>query len=158
MDISFHTPQGRFNLRVCAVIVRDGKLLIMRDDICSYAYLPGGRVKLHETAESALLRELQEELHIQAKLLRALWFCQSFFTDAANGEYYHEICIYYLVDIEHTSLAASPERFSIPDNGHNHDFEWIPLDELKNIDLVPEFIKEEILHLPENPVMLTAYE
>ena len=56
MDISFQTPQGRFNLRVCAVIVHDGRLLTMRDGICDYAYLPGGRVQLHETAEQAILR------------------------------------------------------------------------------------------------------
>lgn len=158
MDISFKTGSGRFNYRVCGVIMRNNSLLIMRDEQSPYAYLPGGRVQLHETAESALLRELQEELQIQAKLLHALWFCQSFFTDAANGERYHEICIYYLVNIDHTPLASSPESFSISENGHQHSFAWIPLDELKNIDLVPEFIKEEILHLPEHPVMLTTYE
>ena len=32
MDISFKTGEGRFNYRVCGIIVHAGKLLVMRDD------------------------------------------------------------------------------------------------------------------------------
>ena len=156
MDISFRTDQGRFNYRVCGIILRDGKLLTMRDELSPYAYLPGGRVKMHETAEEAIVRELREELHIEARIARPLWFCQSFFTDAANGERYHEICLYYLVEDDKNLLPS--DSFSISDNGHEHVFTWIPLPELKNYDLVPEFIKEKMWNLPEKMEMLTERE
>lgn len=51
MDLTFKTDQGRFNYRVCAIIIHDGKILSMHDECSPYYYLPGGRVDLHETAE-----------------------------------------------------------------------------------------------------------
>ncbi|MFQ7078095.1 MAG: hypothetical protein ACLRSW_09285 [Christensenellaceae bacterium] len=62
MDISFHTEEGRFNYRVCAVIVKGGRLLIMKDDALPYYYLPGGRVKLRKPVEEALVREMSGSL------------------------------------------------------------------------------------------------
>ena len=64
MDISYQEGGGKFNYRVCAVMVHEGKLLAMRDERSPNYYLPGGRVKLGETAENAVLRELREELGI----------------------------------------------------------------------------------------------
>ena len=59
MDCNFMTPEGRFNFRVGAVIVRDGRLLGVHDweDGDGFHYLPGGRVRLHETLEEALCRK-----------------------------------------------------------------------------------------------------
>ncbi|MBQ8506726.1 MAG: NUDIX domain-containing protein [Clostridia bacterium] len=152
MDISFRTEQGRFNYRVCAVMLREGKLLTMQDELSPYSYLPGGRVKMHETAEDAIRREIREELHISVQPERPLWLCQSFFTDAANRERYHEICLYYLVDASDNLPHGS---FSIPDNGHEHIFTWVSLPELKDFNLVPEFIKEKIWKLPEKIEFIT---
>lgn len=42
MDCTFRTPEGRFNYRATAVIVSDGHLLAMRDELCTHYYLPGG--------------------------------------------------------------------------------------------------------------------
>ena len=42
MDVSFKTPQGRFNWRVAAVILRQDRLLVMRDCDSPILYLPGG--------------------------------------------------------------------------------------------------------------------
>ena len=73
MDISFLEGNGKFNYRVCAVITDGGRLLAMRDERSPYYYLPGGRVKLFETAEEAVLREVREELLIDARIVRPLW-------------------------------------------------------------------------------------
>ena len=64
MDITFKTDSGIFNYRVCAMILHDGKILAMQDDRSPYYYLPGGRVAMGESAEDAVLREVQEELGI----------------------------------------------------------------------------------------------
>lgn len=61
MDLTFRTEQGRFNYRVCAVMIHDGKLLAMHDERSPYYDLPGGRVELHETAEHAVLQKIREE-------------------------------------------------------------------------------------------------
>ena len=72
MDISFAAGEKKFNYRVAAVILNGGKLLAMRDEYSPYYYLPGGRVKLGETAEQAVIREIQEELHVTAEIVRPL--------------------------------------------------------------------------------------
>ena len=80
MDITFQTDGGTFNYRVCAMILSGGKILAMHDQRSPYFYLPGGRVAVGETAEEAVLREVEEELHIRAKISRPLWLNQAFFT------------------------------------------------------------------------------
>ncbi|NMA06457.1 MAG: NUDIX domain-containing protein, partial [Ruminococcaceae bacterium] len=80
MDISFKCDNQKFNYRVCAMMIFDNKILAIRDDRSPYFYLPGGRVSMSETAEHAVVREVQEELGITPKIVRPLWLNQAFFT------------------------------------------------------------------------------
>lgn len=73
MNISYTIDNSKFNFRVGAIIINDNKLLAMHDERSPYYYLPGGRVKLHEIAEEAIIREIQEELNIDCKIIRPLW-------------------------------------------------------------------------------------
>ena len=61
MDISFKFGNDKFNYRVCAMMIDNGKILAMHDERSPYYYLPGGRVAMGETAEAAVIREVQEE-------------------------------------------------------------------------------------------------
>ena len=72
MDITFETEVGRFNYRVCAVLLDRGRILAMHDERSPYFYLPGGRVRMGERAEDAVLREVREELGIEARIVRPL--------------------------------------------------------------------------------------
>jgi 8-oxo-dGTP pyrophosphatase MutT (NUDIX family) len=152
MDITFHTSEGRFNYRVTAIIVDDERLLVMKDERSPYYYLPGGRVKMRETAQDAVLRELQEELGVSAEIIRPLWFNQSFFTEDVDKEQYHEICIYYLVDVSRTDLSDRSDCFTCTESekGEHLSFSWMPFEEIPQAYLYPEFIKERILRpLPD---------
>ena len=150
MDISFRTEEGRFNYRVSAVIIRNHCLLTMKDNAYSYSYLPGGRVKMGETAEAAMARELQEELRAELTVLRPLWLCEDFFTEEDTGERFHEICIYYLVD-----GSALPEGdFCYTEGDRINRFNWTKLDEVKHMHLYPDFIRERIGALPGHLEMI----
>lgn len=72
MDIAYTSGNDKFNYRVCAMIISDGEILAMHDDRSPYFYLPGGRVMHGKTAEDAVIREVQEELGITAKIERPL--------------------------------------------------------------------------------------
>ena len=113
MDISFKNGNEKFNYRVCAMIISDGKILAMKDERSPYYYLPGGRVKIGETAENAVIREVQEELGIISKISRPLWLNQAFFTEEIDNLHYHELCIYFLMDITDTDLLSRGEQFTI---------------------------------------------
>ena len=158
MDLTFRTEGGTFNYRVCAVILHDGKLLAMKNPGTPYFYLPGGRVQLHEPAENAIIRELQEELNIEPRVLRPLWLNQGFFTEDVTGKRFHELCLYYLVDISGTGLLEKGSRFTTSEAKHDNFFEWIPLSRLDETYLYPLFIKKKIFNLPEHLTVLTEFE
>lgn len=158
MDITFKTDEGRFNYRVCAIMINENRLLAMHDERSPYFYLPGGRVNLHETAEYAVLREVKEELDIDAEIVRPLWFNQSFFIEDVNNERYHEICLYFLVDISKTNLLDKGEKFSLLEGKHKHIFEWLAFEKLKSEYLYPLFIKDKIYDLPNELTMITETE
>ena len=157
-DVSYVSGQEKFNYRVCAVILDDGRLLALHDERSPYYYLPGGRVKLGETAEDAVLREVEEELNVKAKLQRPLWLNQSFFTEDVDGLRYHEICVYFLVDVSETGLLERGERFTLYEGKHTHDFEWLPFERLRDEYFYPTFLKTEIFHLPERFTLRTEIE
>ncbi|MCI5772287.1 MAG: NUDIX domain-containing protein [Clostridiales bacterium] len=95
MDISFKCENEKFNYRVCAVMLADEKILAMHDERSPYYYLPGGRVKMGETAEQAVLREVREELGVTPEIVRPLWLNQAFFTEDVDQLRYHELCLYF---------------------------------------------------------------
>lgn len=148
MDISFNTGNDKFNYRVCAMIISNGKILAMRDERAPYYYLPGGRVAMGETAENAVIRELQEELGVTPKILRPLWLNQAFFTEDVDKLRYHEICIYFLMDTTDTALLSRGERFTTKEGTRTHNFEWLAFEQLKDEYFYPEFLKKDIFNLP----------
>lgn len=104
MDISFKSENEKFNYRVCAMIISDNTILAMHDERAPYYYLPGRRVKMGETAEHAVIREVQEESGFTTRIVRPLWMNQAFFTEDVDNLKYHELCIYFLMDITGTDL------------------------------------------------------
>lgn len=158
MDISFKFSNDKFNYRVCAMMIADGKILAMQDERSPYYYLPGGRVKIGETAENAVIREVQEELGITPKIIRPLWLNQAFFTEEIDNLHYHELCIYFLMDITDTDLLSRGEQFTIKEGCHTHTFEWLEFDRLKNEYFYPLFLKKEIFNLPDMFTIRTEIE
>ena len=158
MDISYTTGTDKFNYRVAAVIISDEKILVMKDERSPYFYLPGGRVQMGETAEHAILRELDEELHVYPEIVRLLWLVQNFFTEDVDKLNYHEICIYFSMDISKTDLLNKGDRFTLYEGRHIHDFEWLSFDDLQTSYFYPVFLKMEIHNLPDCLTIRTEYE
>lgn len=158
MDVVLKTENGRFNYRACAVILNDNRILAMTDENAPYYYLIGGKVELHETAEDAVLREIKEEMNINAEIIRPLWVCQNFFTEKVNKDRYHEICFYFLVDISKTDILEKGNKFVLKEGKHTLTFEWLNISELDDKYLVPEFIKKEIADLPKTLKLITIIE
>ena len=158
MDITFDTSEGRFHYRVCAILLQGERLLAMHDERSPYYYLPGGRVRMGERAEDAVLREVREELGIEARIKRPLWLSQAFFTEDVDRIGFHEMCLYFLLDASETDLLLRGDRFRGPERRHVHDFKWLPFARLKDEYFYPLFLKTEIYHLPEGLTLRTDRE
>lgn len=158
MDLSFKCDRQKFNYRVCAMIIADRKILAMRDERSPYFYLPGGRVAMGETAEHAVIREVQEELGIIPKIIRPVWLNQAFFTEDVDNLRYHELCIYFLMDVSETGLLKSGDTFIRTEGLHTHAFEWLEFSRLKDEYFYPLFLKEEISRLPNELTLRTEIE
>ena len=149
MDISFNLGNEKFNYRVCAIMIYDDKILAMHDERSPYYYLPGGRVAIGETAENAVIREVEEELGITPKIVRPLWLNQAFFTEDVDNLHYHELCIYFLIDITDTNLLSMGKIFTSKEGHRTHTFEWLEFNRLKDEYFYPLFLKKEIFNLPK---------
>ena len=158
MDISYISGQEKFNYRVCGIILSEGRILAMHDERSPYYYVPGGRVKLGETAEEAILREIREELEVTPRIVRPLWLNQAFFTEDVDHLHYHEICLYFLLDVSDTGLPERGDRFTIPERHHVHEFEWLAFDRLREEYFYPLFLKTEIFRLPQSLTLRTERE
>lgn len=158
MDISFKSGHEKFNYRVCAMMISDGKILAMHDERSPYYYLPGGRVAIGETAENAVIREVQEELGVTPKIVRPLWLNQAFFTEDVDNLHYHELCIYFLMDITDTDLLSRGKIFTVNEGNRTHAFEWLDFARLKNAYFYPLFLKKDIYNLPDVLTIRTEIE
>ena len=140
-DIILQTVETCFGVRTVGVAVQNGKVLVQREVNGNEYALPGGTVKIGETTEEALVREYREETGSEISIKRLLWTEESFWE--YNGKMQHGIAFYYLIDFLDNSIFERNEFISQKDNC-NIVLGWLPIDELKNTIIYPEFVKEEI--------------
>ena len=150
MDIKLNVDNMKFKYRVSAIIENDDEILVIGDENGDYEYLHGGHVMLNETCEEAMKRELKEELSIDIKNMRAVWFNQAFFENDVSKIRFHEICMYYLIDIKDTNLIKKEKPYTIKEGKHTFRLRWVKKKELKNQYFYPVFLKEKIMNIPEN--------
>ena len=152
MDISIKATAGKFNYRVAAMIVHEAHILVMQDEGIPHDYLPGGRVHLHEPAETALSRELREELDIDIPPHQLTFIAESFFT--IDSTRYHEMCLYFLMEAP-PELLIRGDRFTRVEGSEVHHFRWVKFEELRHLSFYPIFLKERIFTLPDHPEFIT---
>lgn len=109
-----------------------------------------------ETAEEAVLREVKEELGIDAQIERALWFDQNFFIEKVKNERYHELGLYFLLRIKENELTEN--EFVIKEGKHTLKFEWLSFERLRSEYFYPEFLKTEIFNIPQTLKMIVEKE
>jgi 8-oxo-dGTP pyrophosphatase MutT (NUDIX family) len=149
--ISFPMAGGRFNHRAVGVCVDNGHVLLHRSVNDDFWSLPGGRVELGEASSQTLVREMREELGLDARTERLLWVVENFFTHGDVS--HHELGMYYLISFPHDT--------PIYDKTHVHEgledidlpliFRWFPLETLANVRLFPTFLHVGLRELPQYP-------
>lgn len=80
-----------------------------------------------------------------------------FFVEDVSQERYHELCLYFLMDVSKTDLMER-DSFSGVEKRHRHVFQWMPLDRVREEYLYPTFVKQRIFQLPEHLELVTEFE
>ena len=78
-DLCLSCGEGILNIRVGAIIMRDGKILMVGNENADYLYSVGGRIKFGETAKEAVVREVLEETGIKMEIDRLGFVHENFF-------------------------------------------------------------------------------
>jgi len=143
-DMSVQCDDGIINIRVGAIIMKDGKLLMVGNKMHpEYLYSVGGRIKFGETAEEAVVREVLEETGVHMEVDRLGFVHENYFigdSPAKLGKLIYEISFFFYMKV--------PEEFepisnSFTEDGNEESLQWIEPD--SNITIYPEFFKTELL-------------
>lgn len=139
-DLTFCTNEGIFTFRVAAIILHDNKVLMVYNRDLKQYYSVGGRCKLRENTEKAIVRECREETGISFEVYRLGFIHEILFQ--IDGRKYHEIdFIYYMTPLEDISLIGKNKL----DLSQNESLVWCDLNEIKSTEnFFSEFFKTEL--------------
>lgn len=101
-DMCVPCGEGIINIRVGAIIMKDGKFLMMRNDRDNYCYSIGGRIRFNETSEEAVIREVREETGTLMKTDHLGFIHENYFVSDSlvhPGKVYYEISYYYYMKV-----------------------------------------------------------
>lgn len=130
----------RMQIRAAAVVFERGALLVHRLEGDAVWTLPGGRVHAGESAEEAVVREIREELGVEACCASLLSVGENFFD--LGGELYHEIGLYFSVQLRQPGVVADPGRTHYGIEGARRlEFRWVAADALPGLDFRPAALR-----------------
>ena len=150
-SVHMRTDKFDFKFRVSGFVIQDNKVLFVDMDNSGFLCLPGGYVEIGETSEEAMIRELKEEINLNFKIDSFMGVIENFFTNLKKQRT-HGIDFYYkvsLVDNNDYNKIDYDRTENDKEGLVHHHFKWINLDELKDCNLLPKEIKNEIINNKE---------
>ena len=168
-DICVPVGDGYVNVRVGAIIEKDGKILMVTNESVDYYYSVGGRIHLGESAGDAVRREVLEETGCALEIDRLgfihedffigdsmakqgfviRWGGEEFLIAFANasavtaavkaGEILQTIGFYFYMK---TPADFAPHAENLEAEGRGEHLEWVSLDTEKTV--FPAFFRTEL--------------
>lgn len=143
MDILFHTDEYVFSYRVAGICIQKGKVLLQKPINDTAFAFPGGQVSLGETNAQTLSREFFEEIGVKISVGDLKWVGEVFFP--WGNKQCHQICLYYIVEITSDNIpweGVFTGKEQLEGGEFNMEFHWVPLIDLKNIEIYPTNVVE----------------
>ena len=136
--------------RAVGIIIKDDKILLMHRFNPSwqegwYFVFPGGGVEEGETTEEATIREIKEELSIDAKIDKILFIHHNpaqVYEFKGRDEYF-----YLITDFTGEVQLGGPEKERMHEGNQFHP-KWVSISEMKNMpNLYPKEAKGKLIEL-----------
>ncbi|WP_433714375.1 NUDIX domain-containing protein [Nocardia sp. CA-084685] len=98
----------------------------------TWFFLPGGHVEPGEPVESALIRELTEELGAASRIVGFAGVVEHGYRD--RGTAHHEVDLIFDTELDGTPVSQEDHL----------EFDWLPIDQIDRTDLRPAAVKTVI--------------
>jgi len=125
----------KFNVRVYGIWLKDHHVLLVKENVngLEFTKFPGGGLEFGEGLMDALIREVDEELGMEATITEH-FYTTDFFQQSAFYKNEQLISVYYLIDIPLASTETFPLQRNLPES-HSIYFYLKKLDDLHEDDV-----------------------
>lgn len=155
-DITVPVGDGLVNVRVGAIIKKDGKILMAGNDSSDYYYSVGGRIKIGESSEEAVIREVFEETGVKMEIDHLAYIHENFFINDSKkylGMLTYEISFFYTMKVPEN---FEPVCYSFTEDHSKEHLVWVSADTEKVI--YPVFFREELIKPCEGIRHIITYD
>ncbi len=119
---------------IIRLIIRRGDfILLCKSKEYGHYFLPGGHVEFGDTLEETIYKEMDEELGLQKEYIKQIFFKNYFENTYGEGDKKRQ-------EINFIFEISIPNDFIVESKETHIEFEWMPLSEIKNINLLPKNI------------------
>lgn len=141
-DMMVVCDDGIINVRVGAIILKNGNFLMVGNTRCDYLYSVGGRIKFGETAEEAIKREVYEETGVEMEIDRLGFIHENYFlgdSPAKKGKLVYEISFFFYMKVPDN---FSPKCDSFTEENTVEYLKWVSPDDEQT--MYPDFFRTEL--------------
>lgn len=121
------------------IAIREGKVLLCRAKGGSSTYLPGGHIEFGEKGAEALVREIKEEMGLDATAGDMIGVVENAFIQ--KGKPHQEINLVYHLEFE-PMIASMMPTHAMEDW---IEFEWCEISRLEEKNLLPVEMRELVI-------------
>ena len=136
MDLSLMVGNVKFNYRAGLLITKNNKVLVECNPDYDFVTIPGGRVKTKESSIDALIRELEEEMHItiSKEEVKFKSVIENFFE--LDNKDYHELFFLYKLNVEDKDDRFMEDMINY--DSEKSYYKWVDKDKLDEVNLLPK--------------------
>lgn len=142
MDITVDVEGQMLNVRTAMCIIHNNKLLTHRNINSNHYAIPGGRIQIGEDSETALKREIKEEMGKEIEIKGYVTTIENFFE--MKNKKYHEIEFVYLAEFKNEEDKKIEDTIKNIEGKDYLQYEWVNINEIDNYPILPKTIKQVI--------------
>ncbi|MCB9169754.1 MAG: NUDIX domain-containing protein [Flavobacteriales bacterium] len=124
---------GRFTIRVYGLLVHDGHVLVADERISGrpITKFPGGGLEYGEGTKDCLVREVREEIGVEASDVAHFYTTDFFQRSVLHADEVQVLSIYYTFDVPDPGIipASTGRAPAFPAEEGGELFRWLPLAE-----------------------------
>lgn len=123
----------QFKVRVGVIVIKDGKLLLARQNNRPFWVFPGGTLDLGEGLEDCAIREIKEETNLDITIKKLIYMA-----DFIQGDGKQTVDAFFLAD----SVAG---KLEMETTENLNDLKFIDIDEVKALQVEPNLVTQRFL-------------